>query len=100
MCIGRSFWNTTESWNIVEIRHLRRNVAWSSPGKFFLSTVSLLSAKTLIKDNRDERKIPPYIIYTYMKFLKKASNRESDHCFIPKLVTVVKIEIMITVTLH
>lgn len=24
MCIGRSFWNTTESWNIVEIRHLRR----------------------------------------------------------------------------
>ena len=37
MCIGRSFWNTTESWNIVQIKHLRRTS--SSPGKFFLSTV-------------------------------------------------------------
>lgn len=36
-------------------------------------------------------------IYIYIKFLEKALNRESDHCFIPKLVTVVKIEIMITV---
>ncbi|KYN04458.1 hypothetical protein ALC62_04682 [Cyphomyrmex costatus] len=47
------------------------NVAWSSPGKFFLPVICF-QLKHFIKDNRGERKIRPYI-YIYKE---KASNRE------------------------